>query len=68
MLTWTLAFSKKVCGLSLCCYPRPKTKRCWVKAVTIEKFGGINQVKISQVPTPEPLDNEVQIAIEASDF
>ncbi len=35
-----------------------------MKAVTIENFGGINQVKISQVPTPEPLDNEVQIAIE----
>ena len=35
-----------------------------MKAVTIENFGGTKQLRVSQVQTPLPLDNEVQIAVE----
>ena len=35
-----------------------------MKAATIEKFGGINQVKMTQIPTPVPTEDEVQIAVE----
>jgi NADPH:quinone reductase-like Zn-dependent oxidoreductase len=34
-----------------------------MKAITIENFGDAKQIKISQVPTPMPTDNEVQIAV-----
>lgn len=34
-----------------------------MKAITIEKFGGTKQVKMADVPTPMPMDNEVQIAV-----
>lgn len=35
-----------------------------MKAVTIEKFGALDQIHLVDLPTPQPLDNEVQIAIE----
>lgn len=34
-----------------------------MKAILIEKFGGPDQLKLIDVPTPEPKDNEVQIAV-----
>ncbi len=35
-----------------------------MKAVTIEKFGALDQIHLVDLPTPQPQDNEVQIEIQ----
>jgi NADPH:quinone reductase-like Zn-dependent oxidoreductase len=34
-----------------------------MKAVIIEGFGNLDQIKLGDIPTPEPQANEVQIQI-----
>ena len=35
-----------------------------MKAITIDKFGGVEEMHWSDLPTPQPMSNEVQIEIE----
>ncbi len=35
-----------------------------MKAVVFDNYGGIDQLHLADLPTPQPLENEVQIALE----
>lgn len=37
-----------------------------MKAIIFEDFGGIDKLKMADIPTPKPLENEVQIEIECA--